>query len=166
VQPRAALHIKFPIVDHSTPPGAAAGSQPPRFSVAIVPQCAEPADLVAGLAPAGSGKRLVARLACDGSTVDMSSDDDGGGDSDDDDNNDDDDDGTVTVNLAELRASVIQLEIIDDPEHQRLRADEMTAAGGRRASKAGQKQQRARLGQYRRSSGSDSSSDTVVKVKQ
>ncbi|KAK8087283.1 hypothetical protein PG994_002257 [Apiospora phragmitis] len=54
-------HISFPIVDYTRSSFAATGFPGPHFYMATVPNSAQISDLVARLAPAGSGKALMAR---------------------------------------------------------------------------------------------------------
>lgn len=144
VCPRSVPHISFPVVDLSTRNHAPGAAALPRFSVAIVPKCATAEDLVTTLSPHGSGTRLKARLMRDSSAVDVL-----------------DDWGRPVQSqilsvddIAELRCSIIQLEVVDGGE--RAEGPSHPAATTKIPERGGKKQSRPVSGQYRNPFVSDS----------
>ena len=59
--PKSMMQVSFPVVDYS-PEGRASGSAWPRCYMAFTSGCAKPEDIVATLAPPGSGLTVMARL--------------------------------------------------------------------------------------------------------
>ena len=60
--PKAMVQVSFPVVDYGPEGGPAPGSAWPRCYMAFTSGCAKPEDIVANLAPPGSGLTVLARL--------------------------------------------------------------------------------------------------------